>query len=300
MCASAFPLGGAVVQVGGVAVTGSLDTPNRSWLLRHLDPCRSRSGAGFAGRLMDEIGAAGVVMMRQGGAALVLLVVTRPALRGRSRAQWHTIAAFGMILATMNLTFYAAVERLPLGIAVTIELLGPLGLAAVLSRRAAEFACVGVALAGCGAAGRGRRCARPGGHRLRARRRRVLGCLHPGEPARPGSSRAADALALAMTLAALLVAPLGMQAGAALMGRHTLVDGGHGGRAGRAHPVLRRARGLAVGAATRVRRADEPQPGGGHAEWLRMLDEHLTALQFVAMATVVAASIATVRLSQPP
>ena len=101
------------------------------WLVV-LSMCSVQFGAGFAGGLIDEVGPAAVVLMRQGFAAVVLLAVSRPKLRGRTREQWTTAIAFGLILATMNMTFYSAVERLPLGVAVTIELLGPLALSAAL------------------------------------------------------------------------------------------------------------------------------------------------------------------------
>ena len=120
---------------------------NRTWLLA-VSMLSLQLGAGFAGRLMEAVGAAGAVMFRQGGAAVVLLVVCRPAWRGRSRSEWRAIVSLGLALAAMNTSFYAAVERLPLGVAVTVELVGPLGLAAALSRRAHDLVWVGVALAG--------------------------------------------------------------------------------------------------------------------------------------------------------
>jgi inner membrane transporter RhtA len=105
-------------------------------------------GAAFARQLFGDVGPAGVVLLRQGFAALVLLAVARPHLRGRSAAEWRTVVLFGVVLSVMNLTFYEAVARLPLGIAVTIELLGPLGLAVALSRRLQEFLWCAVAVAG--------------------------------------------------------------------------------------------------------------------------------------------------------
>lgn len=105
-------------------------------------------GAAFARQLFADVGPAGVVLLRQGIAAIVLLAVARPHLRGRSAAEWRTVALFGIVLSAMNLTFYEAVARLPLGMAVTIELLGPLGLAVALSRRLQEFLWCAVAVAG--------------------------------------------------------------------------------------------------------------------------------------------------------
>lgn len=99
-------------------------------------------GAAIATSLFDRVGASGTVLLRQGIAAAVLLLIARPRLSGRGRADWLVVGSFGLVLATMNVCFYEAVDRLPLGVAVTIELFGPLGLAVVLSRTAREFAYV--------------------------------------------------------------------------------------------------------------------------------------------------------------
>lgn len=108
-------------------------------------------GAAFAATLIPRIGAMGSVTLRLFFAVVVLGAVARPALRGRSRQAWVTVVLFGITLAAMNSAFYAALARLPVGVAVTIEFLGPLTLAAVLSRRrrdvvAVVAAALGVAL----------------------------------------------------------------------------------------------------------------------------------------------------------
>jgi inner membrane transporter RhtA len=105
-------------------------------------------GAAIAASLFDRVGAPGTVLLRQGFAAGVLLVIARPQLSGRSRADWSVVCSFGLVLAAMNVCFYEAVDRLPLGVAVTIELFGPLGLAAGLSRTAREVAYVVLAAVG--------------------------------------------------------------------------------------------------------------------------------------------------------
>ena len=105
-------------------------------------------GAAIAASLFHRVGAPGTVLLRQGFAAVVLLAIARPGLVGRCKADWQVVATFGLVLAAMNVCFYEAVERLPLGIAVTIELFGPLGLAAGLSRTARELAYVALAAVG--------------------------------------------------------------------------------------------------------------------------------------------------------
>ncbi len=105
-------------------------------------------GAALAKSLFDELGPAGTVFLRVLLAALVLAVIWRPSIAGRSRADWRLIALFGLSLAAMNLCFYESLERIPLGIAVTFEFIGPLGVAIAGSRRALDV--VWVALAGAG------------------------------------------------------------------------------------------------------------------------------------------------------
>lgn len=105
-------------------------------------------GAALASQLFGPVGSWGVTGLRLGIAAIVLLIAVRPSVRGFSGAQWRAILMFGVAIGAMNGCFYASIARIPLGTAVTIEFLGPLVLSAVLSRRAADLACVGLALAG--------------------------------------------------------------------------------------------------------------------------------------------------------
>jgi inner membrane transporter RhtA len=105
-------------------------------------------GAACATRLFPVAGTTGTTLLRLGIAALVLLVVVRPRVHRWDRAQWLAVLAFGATLAAMNGSFYAAIDRIPLGTAVTIEFLGPLTLAAVLSRRLRELTWVVLAAGG--------------------------------------------------------------------------------------------------------------------------------------------------------
>lgn len=92
-------------------------------------------GGALAQTLVPVIGAGGAVTMRLLFATLLLLVVARPRWRGHSRRAWLTVGAFGIALGLMNFAFYGSLAYLPIGVAVTIEFIGPLTLAAVLSRR---------------------------------------------------------------------------------------------------------------------------------------------------------------------
>jgi inner membrane transporter RhtA len=92
-------------------------------------------GAAFAVELFDELGAAGAAFARLVFAALILVAWWRPRLRGRPAADVRVAVVFGLVLGAMNLCIYEAMARIPLGIAVTFEFLGPLGLAVALSRK---------------------------------------------------------------------------------------------------------------------------------------------------------------------
>ncbi|MHC9046533.1 EamA family transporter [Microbacterium saperdae] len=105
-------------------------------------------GAAVAAQLFPVLGPWGVTSLRVAIAALLLLVIVRPRPRRWTRQQWIAAVLFGVSLAAMNGFFYAAIDRIPLGPAVAIEFLGPLVLAAVLTRRLADAAWVGVALIG--------------------------------------------------------------------------------------------------------------------------------------------------------
>jgi inner membrane transporter RhtA len=105
-------------------------------------------GAAFAKTLFDEIGPGGTVFLRVAFAAIVLMAVSRPALRGRSGADWRLMVAFGFVLVAMNLSYYESLNRIPLGIAVTFEFVGPLGVAVAGSRHALDLLWVALAAAG--------------------------------------------------------------------------------------------------------------------------------------------------------
>lgn len=105
-------------------------------------------GAALAVTLMPRTGALGVVTLRLMAAAVVLLLVCRPRLRGHSRTDWGTVVVFGLTMAAMNGLFYQAVDRIPLGPAVTLEVLGPLALSVLASRRAVNAVWAGLALGG--------------------------------------------------------------------------------------------------------------------------------------------------------
>jgi inner membrane transporter RhtA len=105
-------------------------------------------GSALAKTLFDEIGAGGTVLARTLFAAVVLVLVWRPQVSGLRRGDLWLAALFGLTLAAMNLAFYSALDRIPLGIAVTLEFVGPLGVAVAGSRGALDLLWVALAAAG--------------------------------------------------------------------------------------------------------------------------------------------------------
>ncbi|MER7797509.1 EamA family transporter [Microbacterium sp. NPDC096154] len=112
-------------------------------------------GAAIAVLLFPHTGPLGMVMLRLVFSALILLAIARPRLRGRSRGAWWSVARLGVALAVMNGFFYVALERLALGVTVTIEVLGPLTLSILVAGTRSAWVWAGVALAGVLALGGG-------------------------------------------------------------------------------------------------------------------------------------------------
>jgi inner membrane transporter RhtA len=105
-------------------------------------------GAAIAKGLFDSLGPGGTVFLRIVFAALLLLVLWRPRLHGYPRSGYLVAILFGLVLAGMNLSIYLSFDRIPLGVAVTIEFIGPLGVAVAGSRRPLDLLWVALAAAG--------------------------------------------------------------------------------------------------------------------------------------------------------
>lgn len=184
-------------------------------------------GGALAVTLMPRAGALGVVTLRLLVAAVVLLVVCRPRLRGHSRSDWGTVVAFGITMGAMNGLFYEAVDRIPLGTAVTLEVLGPLALSVIASRRAINVVWAGLALAGVFLLGGGGFAGLdPVGAAL-ALSAGAMWATYIVFSARTGRRfPQADGLALAMAVAAVLFLPLGVaESGAKLLDPLTIALG---------------------------------------------------------------------------
>ncbi|HEY3707949.1 MAG TPA: EamA family transporter [Amycolatopsis sp.] len=108
----------------------------------------NQTGAATGALAFPVVGPAGVVAVRQWVAGALLLAVGRPRLRSFTARQWRPVLALAAVFGTMNLTLYTAIDRIGLGLAVTLEFLGPLAVALAGSRRKPDLAC---ALAAAGA-----------------------------------------------------------------------------------------------------------------------------------------------------
>jgi inner membrane transporter RhtA len=181
-------------------------------------------GSALARGLFDDLGAAGVTLLRLGLASLLLLVLLRPRLRSWSAQAWRAAALLGCVMAGMNLVFYLAIRTVPLGVAVTVEFVGPLVLALAQTRRGVDLlwallAASGVALLGAdttsGVPLSGLALALLAGMFWAGY---ILASAHVGRTL-PGT----DGLAIALAVAALLVLPFGASGASAVLHRPALL-----------------------------------------------------------------------------
>ncbi|CAL9571486.1 Threonine_homoserine exporter RhtA [Streptomyces sp. enrichment culture] len=108
----------------------------------------NQTGAAIGSLAFPALGPVGVVAVRQYVAAVVLMAVGRPRLRAFTKRQWWPVLLLALVFATMNLSLYSAIDRIGLGLAVTLEFLGPLGIALAASRRRVDACCALIAAAG--------------------------------------------------------------------------------------------------------------------------------------------------------
>lgn len=184
-------------------------------------------GGALAVTLMPRVGALGVVALRLLVAAVVLLVICRPSPRGHSRADWSTVVVFGITMAAMNGLFYQSLARIPLGPAVTLEVLGPLALSVLTSRRALNAVWAGLALAGVFLLGGGGFSSLDPVGVAFALGAGAMWATYIVFSARTGRRfPQADGLALAMVVAAVVFLPLGIaESGTKLLNPTTLALG---------------------------------------------------------------------------
>ena len=249
-----------------------------------------QTGAAFAKSLFPLVGSDGVAALRLGLAALGLGLVLRPwRLRLEARG-WMALAAYGAMLGAMNLLIYRAFATIPIGVAISIEVLGPLGVALLASRRALDLAWIGLALAGlvllplgAGAAGLDWRGV---GFAVAAALCWGIYVAVGGRVAHLGGR----GVAAGMALAALMVVPFGVaSAGAALVAPQVLALGAVIALLSSALPFL-----LDIYALARLPQAlfgvlmSASPAVSALAGWL-VLGERLTVLQWAGIAAISAA-----------
>ncbi|WP_395657503.1 EamA family transporter [Nocardioides sp.] len=258
-------------------------------------------GAGVAKSLFDEVAPTTIVWLRLATSALVLLAVARPHLRGRSRTDWMVVLAFGAALGTMNWAIYQAFARIPLGVAVTLEFVGPLTLAVLGSRRPRDL--LWVLLAGAGVAVLGL-----GGGDGSVTLAGVLFALLAGGcwaayillSAQTGRRwPGLDGLALASVVATLLLTPSAVAVGGSdLLDGRILLLGALVGLLSSVIPyscelvALRSLRPSVFSILMSL------EPAAAALAGMVVLGECLTAEQWVAMACVVVASVGATRSSR--
>lgn len=253
-------------------------------------------GAGIAKSLFDEVDPTTIVWLRLAASALIMLAIARPVLRGRTRQDWRVVLAYGASLGLMNWSIYQSFQRIPLGIAVTIEFAGPLLLAVLGSRRLRDLLWVGLAALGVLLLGFERSDLDPVGvlYALLAGAAWATYILMSAETGRrwPGF----DGLVVASVVAMLLLAPLALGAhGDELVDGRIVLLGVLVGLLSSVIPytcelvALRSIRPAVFGILMSL------EPAAAALAGIVVLAEFLTPVQWAAMACVVVASVGATR-----
>jgi inner membrane transporter RhtA len=258
-------------------------------------------GAAVAKHLFDEIDPTAMVWLRLLTSAAVMVALARPRLGGRSGPDWGVAVAFGLSLGLMNWAIYQSFARIPIGIAVTIEFIGPLALAVLGSRRPRDL--VWVALAAAGVA--------------------LLG-LEPGDVTVPGvlfalvaggswaayivlSARTGrhwpglDGLAVASVVAALVITPFALGlAGRELLDPRILALGALVGLLSSVVPYSLELIALRTMSTRLLSILMSLEPAAAALAGFLLLREVLSPLQVLAIACVIAASVGATRSAPSP
>jgi inner membrane transporter RhtA len=255
-------------------------------------------GGALAVHLFATVGPGGAVLLRLASASIVLVAISRPRRDRVPLRRLPLIAAFGLVLAGMNLSFYASINRIPLGIAVSLEFVGPLAVAVGGSRRWIDLVWVGLAIAGILA------LTHVGGARsvdgLGVAFALLAGCCWGGYillSARVGRTfERGTGLSLAMCFAALVTLPVGIaSAGTQLVAPRALALGCAVGMLSSAIPysfeleALRRIPPPVFGVLMSL------EPAMAALAGLLVLGQGLSVRTLVGMALVISASIGASR-----
>ena len=250
-------------------------------------------GTSFAKQLFPQVGSLGTTALRVGFSALILVLLWRPWRWPLARGDAGSLLRYGVALGFMNLLFYMSLRTIPFGVAVAIEFTGPLGVALFYSRKPIDFAWVALAVVGLGLLlPLGTDAARldPQGV-MYALAAAVCWGAYIVFGKRVSHLHAGHSVALGLTVAALTVVPFGVwHAGAALLDPHILLFGLAVAAISSAVPIslemvaLKRLSPESFGIMTSL----EPAVAALLGLWL--LDEHLTVVQWLAIACIMLAA----------
>lgn len=257
-----------------------------------------QTGAGVAKNLFESLPPAAVVWLRLLTSAVLLVLVVRPALRAHSRGDWAVVVGYGIALALMNFFIYQAFARIPLGIAVTIEYLGPLAIAVLGSRRRVDLLWAGLAGLGVAALGLEPAALDPLGILFAVLAAAAWAGYILLSAATGQRFSGASGLAIAGVVGAVVIAPAGIaEGGAALLDWRLLLFGLAVGVLSSVVPytlelnALRRMPPRVFGVLMSL------QPAAAALVGLVLLGELLTVWQWVAVLCVIVASAGSTRAS---
>ncbi len=259
-------------------------------------------GTSFAKQLFPQVGSLGTTALRVGFSALLLLLIWRPWRWTTTRADAKSLVRYGVALGCMNLMFYQSLRTIPFGVAVAIEFSGPLAVAFFTSRRRIDYLWIAFAIAGLG-------LLLPLGH--------DVATLHPEGVGfalgaavcwaayilfgkKVGHLHAGHSVALGLTMAAITVVPFGVwHAGSALLQPHILLIGLGVAAVSSAIPIslemvaLKRLTPAAFGVMASM------EPAVAALMGVLVLHEHLTGLQWLAIALVMCAAAGSAATAKP-
>lgn len=255
------------------------------------------AGTSLAKQLFPLVGAPGTVAYRVGFSAVILLALFRPWRRPLTRPDLFATMRYGAALGLMNLSFYLALQTIPMGAAIAIEFLGPLSVAMLHSRRPIHFAMVGLAATGLALLLPGSLSHHPldpRGVAFALCAALCWGCyILFGK--RTAHLPAGQAVSLGMATAALLIVPIGIgEAGAALLTPSLIAVGIAAAAISSAIPYSLEMIALKKMPATRFSILLSGEPVVGALAGVVLLGERLTALQMLAIGLVVLASVVSV------
>jgi inner membrane transporter RhtA len=255
-------------------------------------------GTSFAKSLFPLVGAPGATAYRVGFSALILLIAMRPWRQRLGFAALLRIAPYGLALGAMNMCFYMALRTIPLGLAIAIELMGPLSVSLVHSRRPLQFAMIGVAIGGLvlllAPWRTGGLALDPVGV-LFALAAASCWAMYIVFGKRTGDLPSGGTVALGMTVAACLVVPIGIyESGAMLLHPAWLAMGAIAALLSSAIPYSLEMVALKSIPADRLGVLLSGEPAVAAMAGMLLLGEALSGQQWLAIAMVVTASIGMV------